>query len=75
MKGSLRRVLSGDNPGAVADGDHGLWYRELFAPSVTAGLLKAANLAGYRNGRSTYAARATSRSTPRRFATPSREQS
>ncbi|MFX4493710.1 Fic family protein, partial [Acinetobacter baumannii] len=25
------------------------WYRELFAPSVTAGLLKASDLAGYRN--------------------------
>jgi len=47
---SLRRVLRGENPGAVADKDHGTWYRELFAPSVTAGLLRAANLAGYRNG-------------------------
>ena len=29
--------------------NHGDWYRELFAPSVTAGLLKPADLAGYRN--------------------------
>ena len=41
---------SGENPGLVADEDHGTWYRELFAPSVTAGLLKPADLAGYRNG-------------------------
>src|SRR3990170_664506 len=47
---SLRRVLRGENPGAVADEDHRAWYRELFAPSVTAGLLRAADLAGYRNG-------------------------
>ncbi|MBF8253623.1 MAG: cell filamentation protein Fic [Deltaproteobacteria bacterium] len=47
---SLRSVLRGENPGAVADEDHGAWYREMFAPSVTAGLLRAADLAGYRNG-------------------------
>jgi hypothetical protein len=46
---SLRRVLGGENPGAVAEEDHGAWYREMFAPSVTAGLLRAADLAGYRN--------------------------
>jgi fido (protein-threonine AMPylation protein) len=47
---SLRRVLRGENPGAVADDDHGIWYRELFAPSVIAGLLRTSDLAGYRNG-------------------------
>jgi hypothetical protein len=47
---SVGRVLHGDNPGLVADEDHGTWYREMFAPSVTAGLLKPADLAGYRNG-------------------------
>lgn len=46
---SLRRVLRGENPGAVAEKDHGAWYREMFAPSVTAGLLRPADLAGYRN--------------------------
>jgi hypothetical protein len=46
---SLRRVLRGENPGAVAEKDHGAWYREMFAPSVTARLLRAADLAGYRN--------------------------
>jgi Fic family protein len=47
---SVRRVLKRENPGLVAGEDHGTWYRELFAPSVTAGLPKSADLAGYRNG-------------------------
>jgi hypothetical protein len=47
---SVGRILRAENPGQVADEDHGTWYRELFAPSVTAGLLKPADLAGYRNG-------------------------
>jgi len=42
-------VLGGENSGTVAEEDHGAWYREMFAPSVTAGLLRAADLAGYRN--------------------------
>jgi len=46
---SVRGVLAGKNPGAVAEEDHGNWYREMFAPSVTAGLLRTADLAGYRN--------------------------
>jgi Fic family protein len=49
VQNSVRRVLHRENPGLVADEDHGTWYRELFAPSVTAGLLKPADLAGYRN--------------------------
>ncbi len=47
---SLQRVLRGENPGTVADEDHSTWYREMFAPSVTAGLLRPADLAGYRDG-------------------------
>jgi len=47
---SVRRVLKGENPGAVAEKDHAAWYREMFAPGVTAGLLRPADLAGYRNG-------------------------
>src|SRR6202008_738023 len=47
---SLNRVLAGENPGLVADEEHGDWYREMFAPSVTAGLISASDLAGYRNG-------------------------
>lgn len=47
---SIGRVLKGQNPGTVAEADHRTWYREMFAPSVTVGLLKPADLAGYRNG-------------------------
>lgn len=39
----------GENSGTVADEVHQNWYRELFAPSVTAGIIKASDLAGYRN--------------------------
>jgi hypothetical protein len=48
MQESLARVLRGENAGRVAEEDHGVWYRELFAPGVTAGLLRPADLAGYR---------------------------
>jgi hypothetical protein len=47
---SVRKVLDGENPGEVTDNDHSIWYRELFAPSVNAGIIEAADLAGYRNG-------------------------
>jgi fido (protein-threonine AMPylation protein) len=47
---SLKQILKGENPTDVADEDHGNWYREMFAPGVTAGLLRASDLAGYRNG-------------------------
>ena len=50
VRESVRKALEGDNPGAVGDDDHGDWYREMFGPSVTAGLLRTADLAGYRNG-------------------------
>ena len=47
---SIGKVLKGENPGAVAEQDHRAWYREMFSPSVAAGLLRASDLAGYRNG-------------------------
>ncbi len=49
VRKSVRKVLEGDNPGAVGDDDHGDWFREMFGPSVTAGLLRTRDLAGYRN--------------------------
>lgn len=49
VRESVSKVLEGENAGAVAENDHSTWYRELFAPSVTAGLLKPGDLAGYRN--------------------------
>lgn len=50
VKASVERVLEGDNAGAIADRVHPEWYRELFGPSVAAGILKPTDLAGYRNG-------------------------
>lgn len=50
VRDSVTKVLQGKNPGTVVDDEHRTWYRELFAPSITAGLLQVAELAGYRNG-------------------------
>jgi hypothetical protein len=47
----MREHVTGENPGAVTDTGHSDWYQELFGPSVTAGILKPADLAGYRNDR------------------------
>ena len=49
VKKSIGKIFEGENPGKVADDDHGDWYREMFSPSVTAGLLRTSDLAGYRN--------------------------
>ena len=49
VRESVHKVLEGENPGSVGDDDHGEWYREMFGPSVTAGILRTADLAGYRN--------------------------
>lgn len=50
VKQSVEKVLNNENAGLVASADHSAWYRELFGPSVNAGLIKPADLAGYRNG-------------------------
>ena len=50
VKESLVKVLSGENSGDVVDEAHGEWYRQLFGPSVAAGIVNAVDLAGYRNG-------------------------
>ena len=49
VRESLYPILQGHNAGEIVDQEHGNWYRELFAPSVAAGLLKPSDLAGYRN--------------------------
>ncbi len=49
VRKSLREILSGGNPGRIAERDHREWYREMFQSSVTAGLLKPSDLAGYRS--------------------------
>ena len=50
VKQSVGKVLAGDNAGSVAYRDYDNWYRELFGPSVSAGLVKPGDLAGLRNG-------------------------
>ncbi len=50
VKQSIEKILDGSDPGSTIRTDHREWYRELFAPSVTAGILRAGDLAGYRNG-------------------------
>jgi len=50
VRKSIEKVLHGDIPGTVVDNDHRSWYREMFTPGVTAGILNPADLAGYRNG-------------------------
>lgn len=49
LTNSVRRALEGANAGDVAYDDHSTWYQQLFSPSVTAGVVKLADLAGYRN--------------------------
>jgi fido (protein-threonine AMPylation protein) len=48
VKESIAKVIEGGNAGEIVDDDHRAWYRELFSPSVVAGLLKPTDLAGYR---------------------------
>jgi hypothetical protein len=50
VKRSLESILAGENPGTVVRLEYDAWYTELFGPSVTAGIINAANLAGFRNG-------------------------
>jgi len=49
VKALLERVLGGEDPGRLLDAAHREWYRELFQPFMAVGLLRPADLAGYRN--------------------------
>ncbi len=48
VKKSIQKLFKGENPGEIFETDHGEWYRQLFQPSVTVGVLNVADLAGYR---------------------------
>jgi len=50
VKQSIEKILDGANPGETVRRDHANWYRELWAPSVTAGIVRPGDLAGYRSG-------------------------
>ena len=47
---SLRKILHNKTSGTVVSDDHSNWYAELFGPGVTAGIISAVDLAGYRSG-------------------------
>jgi hypothetical protein len=49
VKETVAGIIAGSDPGALVRIAHRDWYRELFAPSVAAGLSGPASLAGYRN--------------------------
>ena len=49
VKRSVERIITGANPGTLVRSAHREWYRELFQPSVAAGLIPTTALAGYRN--------------------------
>jgi hypothetical protein len=49
VKRTIEAVIRGENAGALGRAAHRDWYRELFQPCVTAGLIPASALAGYRN--------------------------
>lgn len=49
VKKTISEVLHGKNAGIAAEDDYSAWYRELFSPCVVAGIISAADLAGYRN--------------------------
>ena len=48
VRDAVARVLAGEAAAKLARAEHQEWQRELFAPSVTAGILPAHALAGYR---------------------------
>ena len=50
VRTSIEQILTGEKAGEVARRDHALWYREMFAPGVVAGIHRPTDLAGYRNG-------------------------
>jgi Fic family protein len=49
VKEDLVRVIEGENAGTVLRQALPRWYQALFSSSAQAGILKASNLAGYRN--------------------------
>ncbi len=49
VRETVRRIVSADTGSKIVRTAHREWYRELFGPHVSAGLLGAPMLAGYRN--------------------------
>lgn len=49
VQATIRKIFTGTNPGKAFRQDHSAWFRSMWEPSVTAGILRPADLAGYRN--------------------------
>jgi Protein of unknown function (DUF1488)/Fic/DOC family len=49
VKKEVEKVIAGENAAGLARAAHNNWYRELFQPCVSAGLMEPGTLAGYRN--------------------------
>lgn len=49
VRDDVERVIAGAEVGPIASEGHRAWYREMFQPSVAAGIIKAEALAGYRS--------------------------
>jgi fido (protein-threonine AMPylation protein) len=49
VKQNVREIIAGASPGHLVRSTHRDWYRELFQPCVTAGLIAPGALAGYRS--------------------------
>jgi fido (protein-threonine AMPylation protein) len=49
VRNDVGKVIAGADVGLIVNEGHRAWYRELFQPSVAAGIIKAEALAGYRN--------------------------
>ena len=49
VKEAIEKIIGGEDAGKLVRAAHRDWYRELFQPSVQAGLIGAAALAGYRS--------------------------
>lgn len=48
VKASISSILKGKNPGEAVRTDHSTWYLQMWMPFVTAGILQASDLIGYR---------------------------
>jgi len=49
VKGAIQAIFQKNNPGKVLKKHLHIWYRELFSPSIKAGILEPAHLAGFRD--------------------------
>ncbi len=49
VKETIKNIIEGKDASLEVNKGHTKWYRELFDPSVVAGILKPADLAGYRS--------------------------